>query len=643
MKKLLLSIITASSITISVKAQQAEPIFTIDNKLEVYADEFWRDYKQHSDSEPDDLKLLVERYANYRLQIYDAEQRNLDTATSVKSARDYYQNYLITKHISEGKQAQRIISQLTRECGTQYRVSHIQVNIDSDQPSDTAAAYFKAAKIRTRLNSGADFALVARQLSDDPSANFNGGDLGYISVLEMPGYNFAQYVKANYGTSEISQPVHDKKAYHIIKVSDKRPAADSILISCIEIRKTKRWRVDDSLRTLATQLCEKIKKGEDFAALQKKHSFQIGSQKLSIFEAVDRYGSQINDLKKEGDSYAKPSETYGSLFIVKLNKLFPRSADSKAINEKVRSRFMLSHKFEELSDEFLDSIKNVSGFKGVENYGSLVNAIDETIFDGEWVPQEGLTLIDDKLFSFGKDTYTIGDFARYIYENQTPCAVTSPRTYLDNKLKEMTDNLAVEAAKKMLLRRYPQYNVLLHEYTYPILYSLADRYNTIEQKADNRSEVEEYYKKNSSKYLSSYSLYLRILEPVQGAAPKKISKAALDLASSPDKAPDLSLMRPVAADTFQLGQNPIADIVIRGFNSGEYSYPADKVINLDNENRIVIVKVLEEPHPIELSQIYPQVSAEYRSTLKSGYSNNLRNKYDLKISKNAETILKESY
>ena len=60
MKKLLLSIITASSITISVNAQQAEPIFTIDNKLEVYADEFWRDYKQHSNSEPEDLKQLID-------------------------------------------------------------------------------------------------------------------------------------------------------------------------------------------------------------------------------------------------------------------------------------------------------------------------------------------------------------------------------------------------------------------------------------------------------------------------------------------------------------------------------------------------------------------------------------------------------
>ena len=642
MKNIFLTIIIASSITNSINAQTQTPIITIDDKLEVYADEFWREYRQHSNAEPDDINPLIARYADYRLQIYDAQQRHLDTAQSIADARDYFQNYLVTKHIADGKKSQKIISQLTRDCGTQYRVSHIQVNIDGNLPSDTAAAYFKAAKIRTRLSSGADFALVARQLSDDPSANYNGGDLGYISVLEMPGHAFAQYVKANYGRSEISQPVRGKKAYHIIKVSDKRAAVDSITVSCIEIRKTKKWRADDSLRNLANQICEKLKNGENFASLQKKYSYQQGSQKLTLFEAIDRYGSQINDLKSEGSVFAKPADTYESFLIVRLNKLHPRSAD-RNMEPTVRARFVVSDKFREISGEFLDSIKTVAGYQPTNEYGALVNAIDETIFDGQWIPQDGLTLIDDQLFTFQGRKYTLGDFAKYVYENQKPCTVTSNAVYLDNKLKEMTDQLAFEAAKKMLLNRYPHYKVLLNEYTYPQLYTLADKYNTGEQLADNYADVEEYYKKHSSNYLSGYLLYLRIMEPAQGASPKKVMKAAAELANFPAKSPDLSLIRPVAADTFQLGQNPITDIVIRGFNSGEYSYPADKVINLADQNRIVITKVLEEPHPIELSQIYPLVSTEYRNTLKTKYVSELRKKYNLKIANNAESILKESY
>ncbi|MBO4371330.1 MAG: peptidylprolyl isomerase [Bacteroidales bacterium] len=640
-KKLLLSIITASSITISVNAQESEPIFVIDDKLEVYADEFWREYKQHYDSEPDDLSPLIQNYANYRLQIYDAEQRHLDTATAVKRARDYYQNYLVINHIANNPKAKQIIKQLTRDCGTQYRVSHIQVNFDSNSPSDTAAAYFKAAKIRTRLTSGADFALAARQLSDDPSANYNGGDLGYISVLEMPNYPFAQYVKANAGNNEISQPVRGKKAYHIIKVLDSRPAVDSVSVSCIEIKKAKRWRIDDSLRTLANQICDKIKKGEDFYALQKKYSYQQGSQKLTLFEAVDLYGSQINDLKREGNTYANPVETYDAFLIVRLNKLYPRSSNIK-MDETIKSRFVVSDKFKELADEFLDSVKTVSGYTGASEYGALNNALDETIFDGKWIPQDGLTLIDDKLFTFGNRSYTLGDFAQYIYENQKPCAVTSNSVYLNGKIKEMTDHLAFDAAKKMLLKRYPHYNVLLHEYTYPQLYALADEYNRNFKKAENRAEIEEYYKKHASDYLSGYLLYLRIFEPVQGASPKKLLKEANQLANVPSMN-STPLLRPVVADTFQLGQNPVADIVIRGFNSGEYTYPGDKVIKLDQENRVVIVKVLEEPHPMELNQVYNQVKAEYQNTIKADYTDNLRKKYTLKISKNAETILKESY
>ena len=641
MKKLLLSIITASCITTCVNAQQSEPIFVIDDKLEVYADEFWREYKQHYDYEPDDLLSLIQNYANYRLHIYDAEQRHLDTAASVRKARDYYQNYLVINHIANNPKSQQIIKQLTRDCGTQYRVSHIQVNIDSNLPSDTAAAYFKAAKIRTRLTSGADFALVARQLSDDPSANFNGGDLGYISVLEMPDYRFAQYVKANANDNEFSQPVRTKKAYHIIKVSDSRPAVDSVSVSCIEIRKAKRWRIDDSLRNLANQICEKLKNGEDFFALQKKYSYQQGSQKLTLFEAVDLYGSQINNLKREGHFYATPADTYDAFLIVRLNKLYPRRDNSK-MNETIKSRFVVSNKFKEFADEFLDSVKTVSGYSVSGEYGQLANALDETIFDGKWIPQDGLTLIDDKLFSFGGRNYSVGDFAKYIFETQKPCAVTSNSVYLDGKIKEMTDHLAFEAAKQMLLRRYPMYKVLLHEYTYPQLFALSDESSLSSSKASSRLEVEEYYHKHASDYLSGYLLYLRIFEPMQGASPKKLMKEANQLANTPSMK-STPMLQPVVADTFQLGQNPVADIVIRGFNSGEYSYPGDKVIKLNQENRIVIVKVLEEPHPMELNVIYPQVYADYQNSIKANFTDNLQKKYSLKISKNAETILKESY
>lgn len=643
MKKFLTLLIVANSVFWGVSAQNQEPILVIDNKLEVYADEFVREYGQFTDGYvSEDLPSLIERYADYRLQIYDAEQRRLDTAASVRAAREYYQNYLVTKHIAEGAKAKKIISQLVSECGTQYRVEHIQVNINTYQPADTAAAYYKAEKIRTRLLSGADFALTARQLSDDPSANFNGGDLGYISVLEMPSHSFAQYVKSHVNSNEISTPILCAKAYHIIKVSESRPAVDSVTVSCIEIRKTKKRRTDDSLYLLANQICEKIKSGEDFASLQKKHSYQQGSQKLALFEAVARYGAQLNNLKYSGNAYDKPFDTYDSYLIVKLEKLHPRSAD-RNMEEVAKSRFLVSDSYKELTDQFIDSVKTVSGYSAPNDYGGLTKAIDETIFDGEWVPQDGLTLIDDQLFTFGGRSYSIGDFAKYIYENQKPCNTTSIKLYLDNKIKEMTDQLALGTAPKMLLRRYPQYQSLIHEYTFPILYSLADKYNKTEQKAENYSDVEEYYKKNSLNYLSGYSLYLRIFEPVEGASPKKVMKAANEISGDIARMPDRALLKPVAADTFQLGQNPVADIVIRGFNSAEYSYPADKVIKLAQHNSIVTVKVLEEPHPVELSQIFTQVSNEYRKTLKSEYVRNLRQKYDLKISKDAESILKELF
>lgn len=642
MKRLILLLIFINSIANTVSAQNSEPIFVIDNKLEVFADEFWRECNQVLDANSPFLDEMIERYADYRLQVYDATQRHLDTAAALSYEQNYFQNYLVYKHIIDGKRSQSIIKRLANDCGIQYRVSHIQVNINGNSTGDTAAAFFKAGKIRSRLTGGADFALVARQTSDDPSVNYNGGDLGYISVLEMPGLPFADYVKSHNNETSPSEPIRSGNAYHIIKVFDQRKAIDSVSVSIIEIKKTHRWRLDDSLRALANDLCHRIKEGADFDYLQKQYSYTRENITLPYYTAIDRYGAQISDLKYDGNAYQKPEEFYDSFIIAKVNKLIPRVPNTD-MTRKAASVFATSSEFKEIVDLFLDSVKTVSGYTKLGEYGALKQAIDETIFDAQWIPQDGLTLIDDKLFTFAAKSYTLGDFAKYIYDNQQPCGYRSNTEYLNNKMQEMTNRLAFEHAKKLLLRRYPLYNTLLRESAYPLLCQLANTYNKTEQKALSRSAVEDYYQKNSLNYLSDYKLYLRILQPANGAVAKKYLKHANELALSPWKTPDLSLLKPMSADTFQLGQNPVADIIIRGFNSGTYSYPADKVVNLPEHNSIVIVKVLEEPHPIELDKIYNEISSEYRNTLKSEYIHNLRQKYNLKISSNAESIIKDSF
>ena len=79
----------------------------------------------------------------------------------------------------------------------------------------------EAKKARERVTSGGeDFAKVAKELSIDPSAKQNGGDLGFFAHGQMVG----PFDKAAYALKdgEISRPVQTQFGWHIIKAIERR-------------------------------------------------------------------------------------------------------------------------------------------------------------------------------------------------------------------------------------------------------------------------------------------------------------------------------------------------------------------------------------------------------------------------------------
>ncbi|HUI12514.1 MAG TPA: peptidylprolyl isomerase [Xanthobacteraceae bacterium] len=77
----------------------------------------------------------------------------------------------------------------------------------------------EAKQIEDELQKGADFATLAKEKSKDPGAA-DGGDLGYFTKDQMvPEFSEAAF-KLEKG--QISDPVHTKFGWHIIKVEDKR-------------------------------------------------------------------------------------------------------------------------------------------------------------------------------------------------------------------------------------------------------------------------------------------------------------------------------------------------------------------------------------------------------------------------------------
>ena len=94
-------------------------------------------------------------------------------------------------------------------------VRHILISIkDSKGTVDFAASKTKADKIYAQLKSGADFATLAKQNSDDPGSKDTGGKLTISKGQTVPEFDKVSFALA---TGALSKPVKTQYGYHVIQ------------------------------------------------------------------------------------------------------------------------------------------------------------------------------------------------------------------------------------------------------------------------------------------------------------------------------------------------------------------------------------------------------------------------------------------
>jgi peptidyl-prolyl cis-trans isomerase C len=103
------------------------------------------------------------------------------------------------------------------------RASHILIRVapgSSDEVKQDKHAQIEAA--RALVKSGEKFADVARKVSEDPGSAPNGGDLGYFPRGAMvPEFDTVAF---SLKTNELSEIVTTQFGYHILMVTDRKPA-----------------------------------------------------------------------------------------------------------------------------------------------------------------------------------------------------------------------------------------------------------------------------------------------------------------------------------------------------------------------------------------------------------------------------------
>ena len=169
---------------------------------------------------------------------------------------------VITKDISiTPHEVRRFYSQIPADSLPYYN-SDVEVAqiVRKAKVSDAqkAAARLKLMGLRDQILKGGDFGELAKKNSEDPSAQYNGGEMGYVGRGAMVPSFEAMAFKLKEG--EISMPFESPFGYHVMQLIDRRGNeynSRHILLSAVpsaeDIERSKNYL--DSLR-------EKIVKGE---------------------------------------------------------------------------------------------------------------------------------------------------------------------------------------------------------------------------------------------------------------------------------------------------------------------------------------------------------------------------------------------
>lgn len=229
MKRILLSagLLLAASCAFG---QTNDPIVMTVNGKDVTRSEFEYSYNKNNTETVLDRKSLdeyVELFINYKLKVAAAEEEHMDTMSSfIKEMAEYRSQqaeaYLVDSAFIE-RQARQVYKETAERIGADGLIltSHILIRMEQDAtPEEQAAAKVRIDSISAALKAGANFAELAKKVSQDPGSAAKGGELPWAQRGQfIPAYENAAFALQ---PGQISEPVLSAVGYHIIKMNDRK-------------------------------------------------------------------------------------------------------------------------------------------------------------------------------------------------------------------------------------------------------------------------------------------------------------------------------------------------------------------------------------------------------------------------------------
>ena len=226
-----LSIILYPLSILSAFGQASDPTIMTVNGVDVPRSEFEYSYNKNNAEGVIDKKTVeeyVDLFINYKLKVAAALDARLDTMSSFKEEFAMYRDQQIRPALVTDadvlNEARQMYDRTKEAIGPRGLIlpAHIFIGVSSKATqADQDKARQRIDSIYQAIVGGADFADMAKKVSEDRGTAVNGGQLpSWIG----PNQAYKEFEDAAYAlqTGEMSQPVLSPSGYHIILMKDRK-------------------------------------------------------------------------------------------------------------------------------------------------------------------------------------------------------------------------------------------------------------------------------------------------------------------------------------------------------------------------------------------------------------------------------------
>jgi len=640
MKKGLLSLAIALSATgmIQAKGGNGDVLMTVNGKpvtLSEFEYLYHKNNSQQVSTQPIDEYLQM--FITYKQKVADAEAEGIDRTQAFQNEFDGYRRELAEPYMRVQEVEDSIIGATYERMKEEVKTSHIML-ASRGNGINPEAQKERLDSIRTAILNGADFEQLARQFSIDRSVVNNGGSMGYI----VPGRFPYAFENAAYTTpvGSISPVFETPFGYHIVKVTDRRPARGQVLVEHIlkltqglndEEAAAKKAKID----SIATLLAN----GGDFEAIARMESEDPGSKanggRLNWFGTgmmVPEFEEASFALAK-GETSAPIKTAYGYHIIHKLDskgldpieKLTPMIKNAMAQDE--RGQMPKRRKLEQLRKKFKGAI-DTRNLNTVKEEIVANNGVDSLLL-AKFITSD-LTIA-----TYDKNEIPLSEVAAEI-SGSLPGTPQQQAQAVEAQAKRHLDNALIEAERRDLAKNNPDYRNLLNEYRDGmLLFEVSDRKVWTKAKQDKEG-LENYFRTHRDKYTWDKPRYKAY---VVFTTSDSVMNAARDFLNRNYLAPDsivptmrkqfgkeVKIEKVIAAQ----GENNITDYL--GFG-GEKPEPKGKWAWYFPYRD----KLLDAPE--EAADVRGAVTGDYQNMLEEQWVAQLKQKYPAKVN---QKVLKKA-